>query len=86
MIEVIFSNSFLRKVKKLGNELQVEVVETVGLLKNKKNHPKLKVHKLHGKFSDYISCRVNYEFRIVYRYLSKNTIILEDVGNHSVYK
>ena len=46
----------------------------------------LKVHKLNGKFEDYSSFSVNYKFRIVFRYISKNEVLFTDMGDHDIYK
>lgn len=82
MLNIKYSKSFLRKVSKLEDSLILEIKEKIELLKDTKNHSKLKVHKLHGELKGLFSFYVNYKVRVIFEYLSKNEIVLEDVGGH----
>jgi len=86
MIEIIYSPFFVRKFSKLENNLQKDVLQKIDLFKDKKNHKILEVHKLHGKFKEYFGFSVNYKFRIVFRYASKNDVLFTDIGDHDIYK
>lgn len=85
MLIVSFKPSFLRKMGRLDTDFKEEVFEKVNLLKDNRNHRILKVHKLHGKFSDYFSFSVNYKTRIVFEYVSKNEVALLTIGDHTIY-
>ncbi len=86
MIKVYFKASFARLIQKLEPGLCQEILEKSELLKDKKNHTSLKVHKLHGKLSGYFSFSVNYKTRVVFMYESKTEIVLLMVGNHDMYQ
>jgi len=86
MIDIIYSPFFIRKFNKLEDDLQEEVIQKTDLFKDDKNHITLKVHKLHGKFSDRSAFSVNYKFRIAFRYISKNEVLFLDIGDHDIYK
>lgn len=86
MLNVIYPPSFIRKFNRLESALQKEVLQKVELFRNKDNHKILEVHKLHGKFKDYFSFSINYKFRIVFRYVSKNEVMFADIGGHEIYK
>lgn len=86
VVGIIYSPFFIRKLNRMGNDLQEEVIQKIGLFKDRKNHIILKVHKLHGKFSDRFSFSVNYKFRIAFRYVSKNEVLFLDIGDHDIYK
>ena len=86
MIEIIYSPFFIRKFKKLEDGLQKDILQRIDLFKDKENHKLLDVHKLHGKFKDYFGFSVNYKFRIVFRYVSKNEVLFADIGGHEIYK
>src|SRR3989344_4427648 len=76
MIKLIYAPVFVKQLKKLELALQDDVLEKIELFKDKKNHKILKVHKLHGKFTDCFSFYVNYNTRIVfYKRLVYNTHI-----------
>lgn len=85
MIEVNYKPRFARKFDSLNRDLQVEVLEKIDLFKDYSNHTSLKVHKLHGQLKDQYSFSVNYKFRIVFQYVSKNEVELLTVGDHDVY-
>lgn len=86
MFEIIYKPKFLRRFGKLPEGLKEEVEEALELLKHKSNHKKLKVHKLKGKLSEFYSCSVNYNYRIVFDYENKKTIVCHTVGDHDIYK
>lgn len=84
MLKLIYAPRFVRQLKHLSHELQEEVIEKIDLFKDEQQHA-LKVHKLHGKFSDSFSFSVNYKTRIVFEYLSQDEVALLAVGDHDVY-
>ena len=73
-------------MNKLEKALLYEALEKIELFKNENNHKMLKVHKLHGSFSNYLSFSVNYKFRIIFRYISKSEVLFLDIGDHDIYK
>ena len=85
-MKVAYSPSFLRQYNKLPSELQEEVYERIALFSENPIHPFLKTHKLKGKFQGRFSFSVNYSYRILFCYISKNEIFLLAVGDHDIYK
>jgi len=85
IVKISFKPTFVRQFDKLVSGFQEEVLEKIELLKSRKNHKYLKVHKLHGRLVDRYSFSVNYKTRIVFIYLSKQEIILLAIGDHDVY-
>ncbi len=86
MIRVAYKATFVRQFDKLETALQAEVLEKVALFQNTGHHRQIKVHKLHGRLKNCYSFSVNYRFRIVFEYLSKNEAALLAVGDHEVYR
>ena len=85
-MEITYAASFLRKFKNLEEELGDEIVEKTALFRSRANHRTLKVHKLHGELSNYLSFSVNYRVRIVFRWITKNNAFFTAIGDHDVYK
>lgn len=85
MLIVSFKASFIRKMNKMDEDLRVEAIEKIDLLKDMQNHRLLKVHKLHGPLAGLSSFSVNYRTRIVFEYISKNEVALLSIGDHDVY-
>jgi mRNA-degrading endonuclease YafQ of YafQ-DinJ toxin-antitoxin module len=86
MIEIIYAPIFVRTFKKLDDNLKEEILEKIEIFKNVSNHNILKVHKLNGHHKDCYSFSVNYAFRVIFQYESKNKVALLAIGNHDIYK
>jgi len=83
---VSYTPLFIKQYKKLPIDLQEEVKEKISLFKENHEHSFLKTHKLKGRLKDRFSFSVNYAYRIVFQYLSKNEAVLLCIGDHDVYK
>lgn len=86
MIKVGYTTSFIKKFRKLDDDLKNEILEKINLFKNKENHKILKVHKLKGRLTGRYSFFVNYKFRIVFYYKTQDNAVFLAVGDHDVYK
>ena len=86
MLSVVYKPGFLRSWKKLPSALQDEVLEKIELFKDPRNHQHLRVHKLHGPLAGSYSFSVNYQWRVVFEWLSKREAVLLAVGDHDVYR
>ena len=85
-MNVRFSPSFLRQLKKLDSDLQDVVFEKVEMFEQNSSDKSLKVHKLKGRLSGDFSFSVDYKNRIIFEYLSADEVVLTAVGSHDVYK
>lgn len=77
---------FIRVYGRLELTLQEEVRERVFEFRERVNHGRLKVHKLHGRMEGRLSFSVNYKYRIVFKYIDKNTAEFLTIGDHDIYK
>lgn len=84
-MKIAYLPIFIRQFKKLSKPLQEEAKEKIALFQQNPNHAFLKTHKLKGIFKEKYSFSVNYEYRIVFEYLSKNEAVLMAIGDHSIY-
>lgn len=85
-ITILYTPEFVKIFSKLESTLQEEIKEKISLFKQRKNHDSLKVHKLHGKLRKQYSLSINYKFRILFRYIKKDTAALVSIGDHDIYK
>ena len=86
-MEINYSPTFLRALKKLSPTLIEEAKEKILLFKHETNHQMLHVHKLGGRLNGQYSFHVNYQTRIVFYYISKRDrqVLLTAIGDHDVY-
>lgn len=86
MLTVLYKPTFVRQYKKLPEALQQEVKEKIAIFQKNPNHSFLKTHKLKGKLKGFFSFYVNYAYRIIFLYETKNTAVLLAIGDHQVYQ
>jgi addiction module RelE/StbE family toxin len=76
-----FKRVYKRKVK--GNpRLKEEFWEVMALFEKEPFHPELKTHKLTGKLKGLWAFSVNYDCRVIFRFLSPKEVLLVDIGSH----
>ena len=86
MAEIIYTASYLRRVKKFIKkhpELISQYEKTLKLLELNPTHPSLRLHKLSGKLSELFSVSINISYRIsIYFLITEDKIIPVDIGSH----
>jgi addiction module RelE/StbE family toxin len=85
MIELILEAPFLRILKKWRKkhpELIERFQQKLILFINEPFHPSLKTHNLSGNFAGYWAISINYEHRLIIKFLSDTKVLLIDIGTH----
>ena len=85
-MQIIYAPAFIKQFADFEELLKEEIRQKILLFQDAKNHRSLKVHKLHGLLKDRYSFSVNYNYRIIFKYLSKNEVAILAVGGHDIYK
>lgn len=85
MITVGFMPEFFRMLKKLTPQLQEAAFKRIELFRNRSNHKRLKVHKLHGKYAGFFGFSIDRKYRIMFEWISNTEARLHTVGDHSIY-
>ena len=88
MIKIGFAGEFFRKLKRLHPEIQEEAFKRLELFKDPNNHRFLRVHKLKGKYKDKYAFSINYQIRIMFKWLSKNKdhAVVLTIDDHDLYR
>ena len=85
-MKLVKDESYQRKERKFfkkHTDLVDKYVEVLKKLKADPFEPSLKTHKLKGKMSEFYSCSVTHEYRLVCTFIIQNGIIvLVDIGSH----
>ena len=85
MIELILNESFLRILKKWRKkhpELVNRFQQKLTLFTDEPFHPSLKTHSLSGNLAGYWAISINYEHRLIFKFLSDTKVLLIDLGTH----
>lgn len=81
MIEIFYSDHFLRSAKKLPKIQQIKLAKLLEYLKENPFHPKLHSKHLTGKLSGIYSFRITRDWRVTFQFLSARAIRLLDVSH-----
>lgn len=84
--KIFYSSHFIRAVKKLPGNLRRTIFEKEKLFLKNCFGPGLKTHKLTGKLKNYWAFSVNYEYRVLFRFISATEVMFTDIGDHSIYQ
>jgi mRNA-degrading endonuclease YafQ of YafQ-DinJ toxin-antitoxin module len=84
-VKVSYSNRFRKAFQnKCRNNpaLQEKFFRQLEIFLANPFHPALRTHKLSGKLRHLSSFSVDYDMRVIFSFVSKNEVILEDIGTH----
>ena len=85
MVTVGFTPEFFKNLKRASSQLQKLAFKRIELFKDKGNHQRLKVHKLHGKYAGFFSFSIDHKNRILFEWISDEEARLHTIGDHSIY-
>ncbi len=83
MIKVTWDQGFKRIYKKKvknNKELKEKFWDAIKLFSKEPYHPRLRTHKLTGKLEGLWAFSVSYDCRVIFEFISKNEILLIDIG------
>lgn len=87
MIEIIWDDKF-KKIYKKWNKKHQELLnsfkEKMQLFEDDPFHPFLKTHSLSGILTGLWALRINYEYRLIFKFIDKDKkkVLLVDIGTH----
>jgi len=85
MINLVWGSSFkraYRKVTEANPSLKPKITQALERFSNAPFHPSLRTHKLSGKLKGLSAFIVEYDCRIVFRFLDGEDVLLIDIGKH----
>jgi mRNA interferase YafQ len=88
MFEIYESSAFKKDRKRESKnprykDLDQRIVEVLLMIyKNGSLPPKFKLHKLKGRYSEYLECHVKPDLLMIFR-LEKNSVFLYRLGSHA---
>lgn len=85
-IKLLKTKDFEKSFEKLPPKIQALAVKKIFLFRNNPFNPSLKTHKLKGELKNYHSFSINYQYRVLFEFLSRNKALFYDIGTHEIYK
>ena len=85
MIEIFIDEGFKRSYRKIiKNNINIKnkFKEKLELLRENPYHPFLKTHKLGGNLQDYMAFSIDYNIRVIFKFIDNTTVLLIDIGSH----
>ena len=87
MYTILFGDKFLNSAKKLGKSIVIKLNFQLSLLQQDPFHAKLHTKPLHGKLAGFYSFRIGRDYRIIFKFLGNQTILLVIVSHRrEVYR
>jgi addiction module RelE/StbE family toxin len=83
---VNYASFFKRRYEALAEKQKADFRKAIQLFVEDPFHPKLKTHKLKGKWEGLWSFSINYSDRVLFKFSGKETVDLINIGDHSIYR
>lgn len=85
MIEIIWDDTFLkilRKWRKKHPDLIAKFEEKLNIFVQNPFETSLRTHRLSGDLKDLWGMSITYQYRLVFKFLPENKVLLIDLGTH----
>ncbi len=76
-----FKKSYKKKLKN-NERLKDKFWEAMESFSENPSDPQLRTHKLTGKLDGLWAFSVSYDYRVVFRFMNKEEVLLIDIGSH----
>jgi addiction module RelE/StbE family toxin len=85
-MKIYYSSKFAKEYKKLSYKVKLSAEKREKIFRKDPFDPQLKTHKLTGKLKDYHAFSIDYQYRIIFEFVEKDTVWFYSVGTHEIYK
>ena len=85
-MDIVYTPKFVKTYRKLPLRIKLLCEKKEKIFANDPHDSRLKTHSLGGELTGRWSFWVNYEYRVVFRFEDKSSVIFLVVGTHEIYK
>ncbi len=85
-LDIYTTKEYRKSLKKFPKNLLTKLDTKIELFKQAPFHPTLKTHKLYGELKNYYSFSVNYEYRIIFKFINEKEVVFMNIGTHKIYQ
>jgi addiction module RelE/StbE family toxin len=85
MINIVWDEPFLKilkKWKKKHPDLIAKFENKLTLFCSEPFHSSLKTYRLSGNLKGYLAFSITYEYRLIFKFMAENKVLLLDIGTH----
>ena len=77
---------FIKAYKSLQENIKLSAKHRESMFKANPFNPVLRTHKLKGKLKNYWPYSIDFQYRIIFRFIDHETVIYYDIGTHDIYR
>ena len=85
-MEIRYSPKFRRQYKRLSAEVKTRAEKREVIFRKNPFDRRLKAHKLHGPQERFLSFSVDFSYRIIFEFVTAETVIFYEIGTHDIYE
>lgn len=85
-MKIYYSSKFKGQYKHLPLKIKLTAEKKEIIFRKDQFDPRLKTHKLTGGLKGLWAFSINYQYRIIFEFVERDTIWFHLVGTHGIYK
>lgn len=82
-MKIDYSRDFKKDFLKLNSKQQTQFEDRIAIFLNNPTHPRLRLHKLRGKYQDTFSINISGDLRALFLYEADTEVLLIRIGTHA---
>ncbi|PJE68918.1 type II toxin-antitoxin system mRNA interferase toxin, RelE/StbE family [Candidatus Shapirobacteria bacterium CG10_big_fil_rev_8_21_14_0_10_38_14] len=80
------STRFKRSYKRMPAKIKKDFIKRIAIFQKEPFYPSLNIHKLSGKLDEYYSFYLRDGYRVLFDFVSEDTVVLVNIGSHNDYR
>lgn len=85
-MRILYLPKFAKQYRRLPAKIKDVAEEKEKIFHKNPHDPRLKTRKLHGRLKSFWALSINYEYRIIFDFVDKNTVRFYSIGKHDIYE
>lgn len=85
-MKIYYSPNFALRYKKLSKEVKLDAERHEIVFRKDWKDPVLATHKLKGRLVGFWAFSINNRYRIIFEFISEDTVHFHTIGDHSIYR
>lgn len=85
-MRILYTTRFAKRYKKLPEKIKDLAEKKEKIFRKDPHDLRLRTHSLGGKFVGKWAFSINRQYRVIFKYISNDEVLLLTVGTHEIYK